>query len=351
MTSITDALSAADPGTNTLLHPALAQGVDILGQHETATFYPYIRTVLPIDRFVFWLRADLLSPQQLAHHGLSSPAPVVAEGTLHYASQGAQVEDETIVVRSVDFTSLQPVAAFGAIAPDVMYVASWQTSLGSFQFTFSRRNAYFFQANIHHYIGDAIYPAFAAQLIDNLDQFDQNPIVSNSLPLWLAAISGVPYGVQLSPPAIQLYPAFLVPDNLSPPYGVISIAPEGTRPIASMPFWNAQLGSTQLVSDRVRMILYGLRADQALDFRDYILQYSLVTNNFGIMNMPMPVDDRRTQVELTALAQKKWIDFEISYLQKRARDVAQQVIASALVGFQMASFAVIPEEPIIPGSF
>ena len=52
-------------------------------------------------------------------------------------------------------------------------------------------------------------------------------IVSNSLPAWLSLNNYNPfYGFGN---AIQLYPSFLVPQNLPPPFGAVHVVPELTR--------------------------------------------------------------------------------------------------------------------------
>src|SRR5271166_3370646 len=204
------------------IHDALVAGVDTLSQDQTVSFTPYVRTVLPLDGYVFWLNANLLSAAQLAQHGLSSADPVVVAGSLHYASVGTQLEDETIVVRSVDFTAETQITAFAEIAPDVLYVGFWDTPLGGFNFTFSRRNSFYIQASIYHYVGDAIYPAFEAQLIDDLSAFDQSQVVSNSLPIWLSMFTNIPYPLDVTV-SLPIYPAFLVPDNLVPAYVAVEV--------------------------------------------------------------------------------------------------------------------------------
>src|SRR6266550_1120324 len=204
------------------IHDALVAGVDTLGQNETVSFVPYIRTILPLDGFAFWLNANLLSAEKLAQHGLSSADPVVVDGSLHYASVGSQVADETLVVRSVDFTAETQITAFAEIAPDVLYVGEWTTPLGKFNFTFGQRSSFYYQANLYHYVGDAIYPAFEAQLIDDLSTFDQSQVVSNSLPIWLAMFVHIPF-VSLVTISVPVYPAFLVPTNLLPAYVAVEI--------------------------------------------------------------------------------------------------------------------------------
>jgi hypothetical protein len=288
-------------------------------------------TVLPVDGFVFWLNAALLSPAQLAAAQLVSAAPIpVSVTSMHYASQGSMEYDESIVIRRVDFTSEVEIDAFSEMSSGVLYVGNWDTPWGSFRFSFSARNSYYRQADLHHYVGDAIYPVFEAQLIDSVAGFDQRQVVSNSLPLWLTMMTAPPYPSPITPPAVPLYPAFLVPDNLPPPYGVIDIAPTGTRALQPVPYRSGNSSSYQLVSDRVTLIFYGLRNDEVWDLRDYAFDYSANTGMFGIMNDPVIRDERRFQLELNALAQKKTLEFEVSYYQGRMRDLARQYILGAI---------------------
>jgi len=329
-----------------VVHDALVAGVDVLAGPQEVVFTPYIRTVLPIDGFVFWLNAALATPAARATAGLSDTAPVTVQGSLHYASTGSQVEDETIVVRRVDFTSETQITAFAEIAPKVLWVGEWQTVMGSFKFTFSARGSYYQQANIHHYVGDAVYPVFEAQLIDDAGQLDQDAVVSNSLPIWLAMMQGVPFPTNFTV-ELDLFPSFLVPDNLTPPYGVVHIRPESTAALQSFPWRDRSESHWQLVTERVMVTLYGLRSDAALDFQDYAVHYSALTGNFGIMNMPVVRDDHRTQVELAALAMKKTIEFHISYYQTRARTIARQVLKAAIPTFYLSDKALVPPPPLI----
>lgn len=339
MTTLAEQLGQAD----TQIHDALALGVETLGQSQQVSFVPYVRTVLPLDGYVFWLRASLLTPAQQAAHGLSSADPIAVDNcSLHYASIGHMVEDETIAVRRVDLTSPTQITAFAEIAPDVLWVASWTTPLGTFRFTFGQRSTFYQQASIWHYVGDAVYPVFETQLIDDVSAFDQRQVVSNSLPLWLAMVLGVPFPSPITT-SLTLYPSYLVPDNLTPPYGVVHVYPETTTAYTAAPVWDATWGRSQLCRERVRLTLYGLRNDDVMNFVDYALQYSILTSAFGVLNMPVVRDDHRTQVELTALAMRKTVDFEVSYLQSSARDLARQVIKTVV-----ASWVVSEDPPIIP---
>ena len=331
------------------IHDALVAGVDVLGQREQVSFIPYIRTVLPLDGQVFWLNANLLTAVQLAAHGLPSAAPVNVTGSLHYSTTAVQVADETIAVKSVDFTSEVEVEAFGALDNDTMYIGTWETPLGPFQFTFSRRNPFYVQAGIHHYVGDAIYPAFVAQLIDSVDQFDQRQVVSNSLPLWLAMIQSPYIFSDLSPPISVLYPAFLVPDNLIPAYGVIDIVPSSTRALQAFAWRDRNSSRWQLTAERVRLTTYGLRNDEVMDLLDYTFDYCRNVGTFGLMSTPIVRDEQRPQIELAALAQKKTIEFEISYSQYSARNIARQFIKNTVVSVTGSDqVLLLPSDPLFP---
>lgn len=315
------------------VHDALAAGLDVLAGPQQVSFVPYVKTILPLDGFVFWLNASLLSPAQLAQHNIPSEFPVVIEGSLHYASQGSQQDDETIVIRSVDFTAETEIDAFAEVAPDVMYVGTWGTLYGSFRFTFSRRSSFYRDVSeLYHYVGDAVYPVFDAQLIDNVAQFDQRQVVSNSMPIWLSMFARTPYPspVTLSFP-LPIYPALLVADNIPAPYAAVDIPEGATRVLQSFPQRGPSSSSNQLCADRVKLHLYGLRNDDVMSLRDYVLDYSANTGIIGLMNEPTIQDARRTQIELSALAMKKTIDFEVSYQQQSAREVARAMIRSATV--------------------
>ena len=320
------------------IHDALAAGVDTLGQSQTVTFVPYVRTALPIDGFVFWVNAALLSEPDAALAGLTTRAPVVVPGSLHYASQGSQVEDETIVVRRVDFTAEQPIRAFAEVAPTVIYVGTWATQMGQFRFTFSARGAYYEEAGTSHYVGDAVYPAFEAQLIDQPGDFSDRQVVSNSMPAWLSMLKFPLFPSDICHvPQLQLYPAYLVPDNLLPAYGAVEIS--DTRALQAFPTIGPRSEHTQLCADRVRLTLYGLRNDEALDLLDYSLTYFEYADTLGLMNTPAVYDDHRHQIELAAIAMKKTVDFEVSYLQSRMREIARTYISKAIPSFYPTDFA------------
>lgn len=314
------------------VHAALSQGLDVLSGQQTVTFYPYIRQTLPLDGWVFWVNANLLTGPQIALAGLSSPNPVSVPGSLHYASQGTQITEETIVVRRVDFAAEQPIGALAVIAPNVLWIGTWSTPMGAFKFSFSSRSTFYIESDISHYVGDAVYPVFESQIVDDPGKIVARQIVSNSLPIWLQMINNPPLPPILEwvpPEGFALYPEKLVPENLQPPYGAVEIT--NTHALQAFPTIGPRSEHSQLVAERVRLHLYGLNNDSALDFQDYFINYCTVTPYMGIMTMPVMVDEHRSQTELAVVAQKKIFEVEVDYLQRRARDLARQYISSVIV--------------------
>jgi hypothetical protein len=66
---------------------------------------------------------------------------------------------------------------------------------------------------------------------------------------------------------------------------------------------------------------------------NFVIQFSLDANSLGLMNMPSINDIKQEQSEIQALAQKKVIEFKISYLQTLypIPSLTRQLIKNALV--------------------
>lgn len=330
-------------GPTRQIHDVLAAGIDVLSGSQEVMFRPYVAQVLPADGYRFWVNASILSSAQLALAGLSSPNPVSIQGSLHYASRGEQAYDETIVIARVHFATpaTQGIRALGELARRVLWIGSWKTEFGPITFAFSERGSYYEEAGISHFVGDAVYPAFLSQLIDTPAAFDTRQVVSNSLPIWLKMLRDPPFPPLLEwvPPAnFMFHPAELVSDNLAPPYGVVDI--RSTRTFQAAPTFGPRSEHDQLCADDVLLTFYGLRNDEALSFQEYIQNYSLWTDEIGIMNMPVMYDERRKQTELAVIAQKKTMNVEVSYQQRVVRDLARQYIKK--------SFATFYHEPSTP---
>lgn len=309
--------SATEGAGQTQLNAGLEAGIDTLSLNQQITFTKYVKQILPLDGYVFWIRSDLLSNAALKAAGLTrSDATLKVKGSLHYATDNQQREDETFGLNRVVFTAEAPVDDFNDIAPNVMYLAIFE----GVRFSFTRRRSFYRQAAIYHYEGDAVYPALATQIVDvagdiNLDSL----IVSNSLPIWLSLNKLFP-----------IYPSFLVGDNIVPPYAACHIGETDTSAIQSAPSFDRHLSHYQLVKDRVRITFYGLTNQVALDWQDYVFSYMVNTDNMGLMNMPVMRDAKRTQSEMNVIAMKKTMEFEVSYYQSRINDLARQLILSAI---------------------
>ena len=165
----------------------------------------------------------------------------------------------------------------------------------------------------------------ASQIIDNPTLPISIPqIATNSLPIWI--------GLNLLPAMGNvIYPAFLLPSNFLPPYMGVNITE--TEPLEAFPYIDANGDHTQLMRDKVKITMYGNGNNAALDFLDFINQYSLDYDNIGIMNMPRVFDEKRTQSELGIIAAKKTIEFEVSYYQHRANAITRQLILHCLPNF------------------
>ena len=292
----------------------IAAGVNTLTLNAQVTFTPYTRVVLAADGFVFWVVNNALPP-------------LTVNGSLHYSTTRQQNEDETPGVNQVVFTALSQVTDFNIASPTTLYLAKFGPD--SIWVAFSSRSPFFQLADTYHYVGTAILPAMQTQFLSTLTGFDTlTPVVSNSLPIWLSLNNYTPPYPGFSNTTLTLFPSFAVPENLVPPYVSVHIEPTSTTAIQPVPAYDNLLSPFQLAHDVVRLTFYGLRNPDIMNFRDCVLQYSRDTDNIGVMGATIVRDEKRTQVEASILAQKKTIEFNVSYYQTTARNVARQLITS-----------------------
>ena len=327
--------------TNPEMSATLAAGLDTLSSEQTITFTKYVRVVLPLDGFVFWIAASIVSPSAVmgtsalntsalgSGPAVSYPAAnsVTVKGSLHYATRVVQQQTESYAINDVVFSAESEITDFNVVSPTVMYLGEWQ----GVRFAFSQRRSFYQQAGLYHYTGAAIYSTMDTQIIDDPRQLDaRSLVVSNSLPLWLAMGRNVPpYNILQIQATLDLYPSFAVPVNLPPPYGVVHIEPSGTRAIQSTPYLDGLNSHWQLVEDSVTLTVYGYRNGAIMDFLDYVYQ-NTIFDAFGIMDYPVVQDEKTTQVELQTLAIRKKITMRINYYQARMRNIAQQLILSCV---------------------
>jgi hypothetical protein len=329
----------------------LAEGVNTLSLNDTVTFTQYVRLVLPLDGMVFWVKADLVQPSALFNamgfnrstfgkgQKIEKPASTLTiKGSLHYSTKQDQNEAETEGVSSVVFTALEPIQEFNDVQPNTMWIGTYagdrEGDDGPITFAFSQRGKYYKQADLFHYMGTAVLPVFKTQLISTITALAQRElIISNSLPIWLSLNGYSPPYIGFSNP-ITLYPSYLLPDNLPPPYGAVHIEPNQTEAIQSTPAFNATLSQSQLARDMVRVTLYGLTNEAALRFLACVEQFCFDYGTIGLMNMPVVRDEKRLQQELNVIAMKKTIDFEVSYNQQAVRNIAVALIKKAIINYE-----------------
>lgn len=305
-------------GSQSQLANSLAAGVDTLSLSQTVTFTRYTQQVLPPDAYVFWVNTG---------------ATTTVKGSLHYSTDQQQNEDETININRVVFTALSQIDEFNDIAPTDLWIGTFQ----GIQFSFNARGLFYEQAGLYHYLGNAVYPALASQLVNSAADLPTGPIVSNSLPIWLSQNSMAP-----------VYSSYLVPANIVPPYVTAHIDPDltevpsfpiygwpGTTEPGSDPAPLHDLPSSQLALDRVRLTLYGFTNQQAIQYLVSLIEYSVDSDAFGFRNSPAIKDQKRTQSELNVIAMKKTIDIEAWYFQSTADAIARRQILSA--GFSSIS--------------
>jgi hypothetical protein len=258
------------------------------------------------------------------------PLAIEQSGSLHFMSETEQEEDNVSDTNTVVFTSKDEIRPFNQIGPEELYIG--ERTIGAndkVRFSFSSRGHYYEAADLWHYMGVALQFYMEPLVIDDPAGWEPDLYVTNSLPIWLTFPGYMPPYPGLVCP-FPVYPSYLAPDNVRLPYASIHI--EETRGLAATPSLGRRMQHDQLVSDRVKVTLYGATARKAADFYDFAIQFMRDSGKLGLMQeVPELRDEHQKQVEFRILAQKKVIGFEVSYLQSVARDMARQVINSAMV--------------------
>lgn len=315
----------------TQLTAALEAGLEQISNPIDVVFTQYIRYVLPLDGFVFWLRTQ----------------QTTFRGSVHLAAVTNQEEAATYAMQHVVFSTTQPIKDFDEPDPQAMWVGTFPGSGDEgAKFSFSRQGYFSPKARLYHYEGDAVNAFVANQLVDVGSQLPADTlVVSNSLPAWLAIPKYSPVWLVPNVNAqIPIFPSFLVPPNIVPPYGVVHIMPETTRAMQMAPLITTLSSHHMLTTERVRVTLYGLTNTQALDWMDLVFRYSVDTSTFGLMGEPTAVKDMKTpQPELGIIVMEKTLEFEIAYNQYAMRDTALQLILQAQAAVSTAEFVTSQE--------
>ncbi|EAX8486573.1 hypothetical protein OZ350_005012 [Salmonella enterica] len=303
-------LSELQQTAKTELNATLTQGLDDLSRFQVVTFTKYIRKVLPLDGFVFWVKASVLSSAPD-----SELDTVNVKGYLHLTTESIQDDEQLYDRNVVTFTAQADIDPFNDIGSDVLYIGEFF----GIQFSFSRRTGLNEPANLYHYSGEAIFPYMRSQIINSADDIDlADVVVSNSLPIWLSLSQFMP-----------MYPAMLSVQNLVPPYATVKCGEPS--PVAGAFWLDEKQNQYQLVSEDVTITVTGLRNAAVEDFLRYVQDYTLSDKaEMGVMNIPVIQDERVTQNELNIIAMRKKVKFKVNYYQQRMRNVARRLITSAI---------------------
>jgi hypothetical protein len=292
--------------------PILSEGLKVLSNNQRVTFTRYVSQVLPSDGFKFWVKASLLNNE-------IEPFELSIQGSFHSSINQEQNEDETPAITSVLFTTTYEIAEMQEVDSKTIWIGNY----GGARFAFTRRGKFYAQAGLYHYFGDAIYPAFESQIIDDLDQLNMDDLIaSNSLPFWLYLET------------IPLYPSYLIPTNLPPPYGSIHI--DNTKSLQAQYTVDENGNLDNWVQDTVNVTLYGANNNTAFDFLQEVQVYCQATENMGITNTPTVRDEKRTQSDINAIAQKKSVNFMVNYHQSRIGLVIRRMLADASLALKIA---------------
>ncbi|WP_232458243.1 hypothetical protein [Burkholderia ubonensis] len=318
----------------------LKSGVRTISNNQELTFTQYQQYVLPLDGMVYWIRQP--------------DTTFTVQGSLHVTNEQQQRPSESYAQNTVIFTSLDVVSKFQDIAPATMWVCEYDDML----FAFNRRTMRYWQADLNHYAGLAVFPTMRTQFLDSTTSIPTSKILSNSIPIWLSLtgpLSTVPgYDQPLS-----VFGEYLVAANQQPPYVAVeihettSIEPQPRKyafedDSVNPPVYREFM--SQLKRDKVTLHLYGFDNDHAMVYIDYLMTFFQTQGNtvMGLMTGPDMKDVPIIQSEYNIRGQKKTIDLEVSYHTFKALDYAITLILKAQPNFTVPSLYVNQPGYLVP---
>lgn len=306
-------INVSSQNAKTQLNALLTTGYEHLSLNETMTFQLYVKSVLPIDGFVYWINSNIANPDDVA----SINAPMGENFTVKCSVHNKIVINQTAVTNfaanDIVVTTDIPIDSFNVDGEKGMYIGAWEGEL----FSFSTRNYLYKSAGLYHYEGLNVLPTQRSQIIDDASEISDAQIFTNSLPIWQTLNQ---YGT--------LYDAYLIPENLMPPYMTPDVI--NTKPIGGGYYLNNGTRQ-QLCQDEVDITLYGYTNQQALEIVDYFVGQALKTQLFGITNIPIIKDEKQFQREISVLAKRKTIHFVVNYYQQSVREIARKMFTQAFV--------------------
>lgn len=308
-------LEEAAANVSSQLSSVLDSAVETISSRQEITFQLYVAQVLPLDGWVFWVNASIMSASALAALGVTKPLIIPVEGSLHRQAVRSQSDEASQAVNTIIFTSEDIIDDINSEDPTTRYFGDYDGT----QFAFSRMNSRYDQSGMYHYVGDAVLATMRDQIINDPSDIDmQDVVVSSSLPVWMSLNRFMP-----------IYPAMLSAHNISPPFATAKCS--NPEPLAVSYFLDEESNQSQLVVEEVSLSVTGLKNAAIQDFIRYVQEYTLGgAAEFGIMNTPVVQDERVPQNELNAITMRKTIKFKINYYQGRMRSIARKLITSAI---------------------
>ncbi len=334
MPTVDEALGA--PGG---IAAALAAGEQTISQNQTVTFTKYSRAVLPLDGLVFWITTGQTNDVQCS---------------IHTETVTSQDETETPGATNVVMTSTTELDDLLADSPTTKWIAVWN----GLHFAFTRTRRFYVPADLYHYFGRALLPSESSQVIDTATSLDPTLLIaSNSLPVFIflnvyVAPYWNPYNNTADaipdppPPAIPptptpilplptLWPSYLVPANLPPPYATVHVeSSENLQPVAWM---DANSNPYSLTSDVVRITMFGLSNNQAMLLRDSIVQFCEDQRIIGLQEISPIREERAPQVDFGIIAQKKTLTLRVAYLESAVINFARLLFDKIVVDYEPQS--------------
>jgi len=306
---------------------ALENGLKVLSENQQVLFTRYVRLVLPVDGFVFWVKKSLIHQSNGAINNfmlnsvpINGSQPVIepddsfyVEGSLHYSTDNVQENTQVYGRNIVVFTTTSDVDDFNNIGESELLIGTFN----DVQFAFSQRGKFYRGAGLFHYTGESINPIMRSQIVDDLAFFDDSKVVNDSLPIFMSMN-------QLYP----VYPAFRGLQNVRPPF--ISVDVVDSVALQQTPTEDYYSNRSQWCKDTVKITAYGLNNNKALDYLWYLINTGLANTDFGIMNAPVFKKVDIPQSELNVTANAKETTIEINYYQERTLGIARQLIELAL---------------------
>lgn len=107
------------------LSSVLKSAVETISSDQEITFRLYVRQVLPLDGFVYWVNAEIISCDELCRLNIESPTRLKIKGSLH--RQVIAIQDESVSkdVNNIIFTPVQQVDDFNVENPDAIYLGEY----------------------------------------------------------------------------------------------------------------------------------------------------------------------------------------------------------------------------------